>query len=111
MEKQFIIIKQKFIFICLKQTLPQLARVYNACDISTGTRCKRAPAGENIHNTKNLIKLPHGSGKIHNKISGYYSSKDPIAGGLTIREWLKSKNYDFQYEFGIQKLKDFGWNP
>ena len=44
---------------------------------------------EKIHNTKNLIKLPHGKGSVHAGISGYYSSKQKFTNGLTVREWLK----------------------
>ena len=31
---------------------------------------------EKIHNTNNLIKLPHGKGSIHAKVSGFYNSKN-----------------------------------
>ncbi len=69
---------------------------------------------EAIHNTGNLIKLPHGAGTIHAKISGYYSSIQPTVTGsmtMTVRQWISKKGYKEQYEFGIQKLKDFGWTP
>ena len=66
---------------------------------------------EAIHNTNNLIKLPHGKGSIHNKISGFYSSKQRFTNGKTVRQWLRNKPFKEQYEFGIQKLKDFGWTP
>ena len=49
---------------------------------------------EKIHNTNNLIKLPHGKGSIHTKISGYYSSKQPFSDGLTVRDWLKSQSFE-----------------
>jgi hypothetical protein len=64
---------------------------------------------ENIHNTNNLMKLPHGKASIHAKISGYYSSKQFFTGGKTVREWLSTQSYEYQYNFGIQKLKEFGW--
>ncbi|MBL7758264.1 MAG: hypothetical protein JNL59_12750, partial [Chitinophagaceae bacterium] len=32
---------------------------------------------QRIHNTENLIRLEHGAGSIHAKVSGYYSSKMP----------------------------------
>ncbi|NJM24453.1 MAG: hypothetical protein HC859_01920 [Bacteroidia bacterium] len=66
---------------------------------------------ETIHNTGNLIKLPHGAGSIHNRVSGYYSSKDFFTGGLTVRQWLSTQNYQAQYDFGIQTLRKFGWTP
>ncbi|WP_197421738.1 hypothetical protein [Prevotella sp. DNF00663] len=64
-----------------------------------------------IHNTNNLIKLPHGAGSIHAKVSGYYSSIQPFTGGKTVRQWLSTQSYDAQYKFGIETLKKFGWNP
>jgi hypothetical protein len=66
---------------------------------------------ESVHNTGNLMKLPHGKGSIHAKISGYYSSIRPGVTGsstMTVRQWLATKSYQFQYDFGIQTLKQFG---
>ncbi|MBI9069009.1 MAG: hypothetical protein JEZ09_17060 [Salinivirgaceae bacterium] len=64
-----------------------------------------------IHNTNNIMKLPHGKGSIHAKISGFYSSKPRFAKGQTVRKWLSTKSFKFQYEYGIDKLKEFGWSP
>jgi len=64
-----------------------------------------------IHNISNIIKLPHGKGSIHTKISGYYSSKQPFTNGQTVRQWLGSQSYQQQYDFGIRTLKQFGWKP
>ena len=61
-----------------------------------------------LHNTGNLIKLPHGKGTIHSKISGYYSSKQPFTNGQTVRKWLSNQSFNEQYDFGIQVIKDFG---
>lgn len=66
---------------------------------------------ESIHNGSNIIKLPHGAGSIHAKVSGYYSSKQPFTGGQTVRKWLRSQSYQQQYDFGIKTLKQFGWKP
>jgi RHS repeat-associated protein len=62
-----------------------------------------------IHNTENLIKLPHGSGTIHNQVSAYYSSIQGFTNGQTVRSWLSTKSFDEQFEFGIDVLKKFGW--
>ena len=62
---------------------------------------------ERIHNTKNLIRLPNGKGSIHAKISGFYSSK--MKNGMRVRDYVKTKSYEEQYEFGIETLKRFGW--
>ena len=64
-----------------------------------------------IHNVDNLIKLPSGKGCLHAKISGHYSSKQPFTDGLTVREWLSTKSYQEQLKYGIEKLKEFGWEP
>lgn len=62
-----------------------------------------------IHSTSNLIKIPGGKGSIHAKISGYYSSKQPFTHGKTVREWLSTKSYREQYNFGLKQLKNFGY--
>ena len=65
-------------------------------------------AAELLHNPANLLKLPHGKGTIHAKISGYYNSRRDFTGGLKVREWLSKKSFKEQFEFGIQKIKEFG---
>ena len=63
-----------------------------------------------IHNTNNVVNIPHGKGTIHDKISRYYQSIDrKISGNQRVRDWLKGKSFQFQYDFGIEKLKEFGW--
>ena len=66
---------------------------------------------EAIHNTDNLMVLEHGAGSIHAKISGYYSSIQPFTGGVTVRQWLSTQDFQEQYDFGIQILKKFGGKP
>ena len=56
-----------------------------------------------------MVKLPHGKGSIHAKVTGYYNSKPEFTNGLTVRNWLKTKNYEEQFEFGIKVLESFGW--
>lgn len=63
---------------------------------------------KSIHNTKNVISLPHGKGSIHSKISGHYSSKQPFTNGKTVRQWLNTKDYNYQYNYGMKKLNEFG---
>jgi hypothetical protein len=66
-------------------------------------------APEILHNPANLLKLPHGKGTIHAKISGYYGSKVPgVAGNITVREWLSKKSFKEQFDFGIKAIKKFG---
>jgi len=66
---------------------------------------------EAIHNTNNILKLAHGAGSIHARISGYYSSIQPFSEGQVVRQWLSTQSFEAQYNFGIQTLKDFGWTP
>ena len=63
---------------------------------------------EQVNNVNNIIAVPSGSGSIHSKISGYYSSKPAFTNGLTVRDWLSTKSYDYQFEFGLNKMKEFG---
>lgn len=56
---------------------------------------------EKIHNIDNVIAIEHGKGSFHNTISSYYSSKRPFSDGKTVRDWLSEKNFDEQYEFGM----------
>jgi RHS repeat-associated protein len=66
-------------------------------------------APELLHNSRNLLNVPHGKGSIHMKVSGYYSSKQSFTGGQTVRQWVSSKSYEDQYSFGLQILEQFGW--
>lgn len=64
-----------------------------------------------IQNTNNLIRLPHGAGLLHQQISGYYSSIQPLVTGsqsLTIRQWLQTQSFEFQWKFGIDLIQRFG---
>lgn len=85
---------------------------YN-CLTLTEKKCRQYTrfGAEKIHNTKNVIRLPHGKGSIHAKISGYYSSKPAFANGMTVRQWLSTQSYEKQYKFGIKTLKQSGWKP
>ncbi len=62
-------------------------------------------AWEKIHNVNNVVNLEHGGGKLHNKISGFYSSKAP--GGGRIRDWQSTKSFEEQYDFGTITLERF----
>ncbi|MGB8932019.1 MAG: RHS repeat-associated core domain-containing protein, partial [Anaeromyxobacteraceae bacterium] len=66
---------------------------------------------EAIHNTANLVRLPHGAGSIHAKVSGYYSSKQAFTGGLRVRDWLGGQPFEAQRDFGMQVVKMFGGAP
>jgi hypothetical protein len=66
---------------------------------------------EAIHNTGNLVRLPHGKGSIHQEISNFYNSLQPDLTGLsniTVREWINSKSFEEQQDFGIRVIRAFG---
>ena len=64
---------------------------------------------ELIHNTNNIISVDAAT---HAKITGYYSRKNfNFTGGLSVRDWLAGQSYDFQYEFGLNVLRDYGVIP
>ena len=55
-----------------------------------------------------MIRLPHGKGSIHAKITGHYNSKYPNS-NIRIRDYINTLSYEEQYKYGIYKLKEFGW--
>ena len=62
-----------------------------------------------IHNPNNVIAIDSAT---NNKINGYYSStKQAFTDGMTVRDWLTGQSFEFQYEFGLQVLRDFGVIP
>ena len=65
---------------------------------------------ERIHNINNMVKLPHGKGSIHAKVTGFYNSKHQFTDGPTVRNWLKTKSFEEQYKYGVNIFKRFGWN-
>ena len=65
---------------------------------------------EAIHNTGNLVQIPHGKGSIHQEISNFYSSVQPeLTGGLdiTVREWSGTQSFEEQQDFGIRVIRAF----
>ena len=58
-----------------------------------------------LHNTGNVIAIDKA---LHERISGFYSSKDRIAGGLTVRQWLSAQPFEAQHAFGIKTLRNYG---
>ncbi len=64
-----------------------------------------------IHNTGNLVRLPHGKGSIHQEISNFYSSVQPELTGasdITVREWIGTQSFEEQQDFGIRVIRAFG---
>jgi hypothetical protein len=55
--------------------------------------------------TENIVRVPV---VLHRRISDFYSSKPKELGGLTVREWLKTKDPEFQWQFGLYVLRKVG---
>lgn len=71
-----------------------------------GKRANFAP--ESIHNTNNIVPIPSGRNSIHAKISSYYSSKQSFTNGMIVRDWLATKDFEFQFLFGKMILEQYG---
>lgn len=74
----------------------QWHHIVEQCQIS-----KSGFSPESIHNTNNLIAIDD---TVHRKISGLFSSKQLYSEGMTVRNWLAGKSFDFQYKFGLDEL-------
>ncbi|WP_375759393.1 hypothetical protein [Corallococcus exercitus] len=62
-----------------------------------------------LHNTENVIAIDEA---IHQRISGYYSSKiSSFTGAQTVRQWLSSQSFQAQRDFGMKTLIRFGASP
>ena len=65
--------------------------------------------GNAIHNTANAVPLTVDMHIGRGSISAYYSSIDPfVSPNMTVRQFLQSQSYDYQYRFGVDALKNFG---
>jgi hypothetical protein len=65
---------------------------------------------EAIHNTANIVRVPHGAGSVHAGISAFYSSAQPgITGSttMTVRQWLSTRSFAEQSRFGKMVLDVF----
>ena len=62
---------------------------------------------EMIHNAKNIVKIPHGAGKLHNMISGHYSSIQSFTDGMTVRKWLSTQSFEKQLSYGLETLTKY----
>ena len=62
---------------------------------------------EKVHKLNNLVKISHGKGTLHNMISSHYSSKFEFTDNLTVRKWLQSKSFRFQYNYGLEILAKY----
>lgn len=65
-------------------------------------------ASSKVQNFNNIVSIPSGTNSVHTDISRYYTSKQDFTNGKTVREWLASKSFEEQWEFGIKKLEEYG---
>ncbi|WP_215831496.1 hemagglutinin repeat-containing protein [Pelorhabdus rhamnosifermentans] len=63
---------------------------------------------EEINTVENIIALQSGKDSVHSAISGFYSSKPYWTGGLTVRDWLATKSFEEQFDYGMNILKNYG---
>lgn len=63
-------------------------------------------SAQQIHNTSNIIAVDAAT---HAKITGYYNTTTiDFTGGLSVRDWLAGQSYEYQFEFGLDVLRQFG---
>jgi hypothetical protein len=59
-----------------------------------------------INNKDNIIAIDKTT---YSQISGFYNTKSfDYTNGLSVRDWLAGQNFQTQYDFGINVLKNFG---
>ena len=72
-------------------------------------QCQQTKSGFDaylIQNTDNIIKV---SREVHRQISAYYKTTTfDFTNGLSVRDWLAGQSFQFQRDFGIEVLKQFG---
>ena len=61
-----------------------------------------------INNKNNIVSIPAGAKSPHSKISEYYNSVQDFTDGKTVREWLSTKSFDEQFDFGVKQLQKYG---
>lgn len=69
------------------------------------SRCGFSP--ESIHNTGNVVAVDR---KINERINGHYSSLmiTPEGKKKTVRDYMNSRTYEEQFEYGVRILKEYG---
>jgi hypothetical protein len=59
-----------------------------------------------IHNTNNIVRVNTSSHIGKNSISAHYS-RIMKKSNKTVRQWLSTKSYDFQYKYGLKTLMKY----
>ena len=58
-----------------------------------------------LHCTDNVIPLDRA---IHQKLSGFYNSKQQESGAMLVRDWQSQFDWNTQRAYAIQKVRDLG---
>jgi hypothetical protein len=66
-----------------------------------GTNAANIPP-EQLHNTENVIRLPT---LLHEQVNAEYQRPAEDGSGRTVYEWLQTKSYEFQREYGLKVLR------
>jgi hypothetical protein len=66
-----------------------------------GENAKKFPR-EQLQNTENVIRIPT---LLHEQINAEYQDAAPDGSGRTVYEWLQTKTYEFQREYGLKILR------
>ena len=70
--------------------------------VEEGINAQSIPPIE-LQSTNNIIRLPT---LLHEEISAAYGEAAPEAPGMTVRQWLKGKSYQFQYDYGLKIMRN-----
>lgn len=54
---------------------------------------------EMVHNSKNVTPIPT---CVNRELNAYYAKKQDYTDGMSVRDWLTDKSFEFQYEFSIK---------
>lgn len=58
-----------------------------------------------LQSRRNRVKIPY---YIHRDISDFYSTKNATLGNQAPRDFLRGKNFDEQYQYGLEILRKYG---
>ena len=61
-----------------------------------------------VNNTNNIVSIPSGAKSPHSAITKHYDSVQDFTGGKTVREWLSTKSFEEQFDYGVKLLQEYG---
>lgn len=60
---------------------------------------------EKVHNVNNLIRIEHGAGSWHQRITNYYNTIHDFTGNKRFYEWVADKSFQEQYEWALRIME------